>query len=197
VVLLDRRPEAVGATRRVVASAMNRPVRSCRGLIHIEGDVTAATRDAAAHHEAGHAVVAMALGWDVHQSRLGQLRENDWWGDTDVHGGFPAPIDSIKVLLGGGAGEALYRGSPQAWPVGCGCEWEEALARADTSCKGDADDVVAEAWAATKELVASHQVTWRRFAAGLSAAGALGTDDCRRLLGIPDSAWIDPEVGTS
>jgi hypothetical protein len=157
-------------------------------------NVIGATQAEAAHHEAGHAVVATSLGWDVHHSQIRNLLV-EWLGQTDAHGGFPSAIERITVLLGGGAGEARFLGRPDTFPYGCRYEWIEACEIADSGCAGDPEAVVRSCWQDARDRLAPRHRLWLRFAEELISERVIERARCRRLLEIPESAWIDLDVG--
>lgn len=146
------------------------------------GDVYTATKEEASHHEAGHAIVADLLGWHVSGSRISR-RFHEWWGDTDADPAVPNWKEHLTVLLGGGAGEALFTAAPD-FPTGCLYEWNQAveLAGRNLNDKPEVELVVSQHWNRARALVSEHEQSWRRFAAELLRSERLSASRCSEFL---------------
>ena len=96
-----------------VSEAVQRVLSGPRRTVHL---LTAEERHRIACHEAGHAVVAAALGQDVH--RISVLTRNRTLGDTRIDEGDAelatrsALFERIVATLGGTAAEELVLGQP-------------------------------------------------------------------------------------
>lgn len=120
-------------------------------------DEVFADRATAAHHEAGHAVVAVALEWTVEYVVVEEGR-NEWTGDSQAHGpeGVDDPFEEAVIRFAGGFAEARHRGHPYAIPYGWCMEefcdaWRAAGAEADAR-RGQALGLVEEHWRAVQAL---------------------------------------------
>ena len=82
-----------------------------------------------AHHEAGHAVVAIHLGWTVNELHLENFQ--DGWTDADPPGDV-GWREHVLVLLGGAAGEALV-GTDLSEVCNVDDEYADALERCTTN----------------------------------------------------------------
>jgi cell division protease FtsH len=105
----DRRKIGAGAVSEAVQRVLSGPQRTMH-LLSLE------ERRRIACHEAGHAVVASALGHDVH--RISVLARNRLLGDARVETGDEvlatrsALFDRIVAVMGGTAAEELVLGQP-------------------------------------------------------------------------------------
>lgn len=156
-----------------------------------DGELTSADQAQAAHHEAGHAVAAAAVGFTVTSVAM---RDNSWaryehveWTGVTTTADTDTDVDdqrTVVVTLAGGAGEALHDGTPEVFPIGCD-EWAEAQETlADRVGGPAAAELFAKCWITAREIIATNRGAWTAIAGALLVAPGhrLDREQCQELL---------------
>lgn len=116
----------------------------------------------AAHHEAGHAVAAFILGYELRSVSIGGLRDRvwDWSGETETCSESEATVNEVICRLAGPMAEAQFLDVPglELPREACRCETDEARAIANDlgqsydDLKGRAVELVAQQWPSIQAL---------------------------------------------
>jgi ATP-dependent Zn protease len=165
-----------------------------------EADRKGPTKLSIAYHEAGHAIVGLRLGFKVESAQVYKEYGHDgivYWTDPDhrqwrtVWGN-----RSVRSIMVSQAGEVAERLSPDPF-AGEQQEWSgdqrHIRSAALKACKGDqakADELIAQLYRQTEELVLQNRSAIERVAIALLEKNLTG-DDIKRIDG---GQWKAPTL---